>query len=256
MGDIIMNSFFGWIGGKKLLKKEIIERFPQHFNRYIEVFGGAGWVLFDKDKHTSFEIYNDYNSDLVNLFKCVKHHRPELQRELAWMLNSREFFEEFKEQYKIKGLTDIQRAARFFMLLKTSYGANGRSYGCVKKDISVMLSYLEAVEKRLTSVVIENKDFEDLINVYDKPDALIYCDPPYYGTEKYYQVQFSQGDHIRLHETLKRVKGCFILSYNNCDFVRELYKDYKIEEISRNHNLVSKYENKINEYKELIITNY
>lgn len=77
------------------------------------------------------------------------------------------------------------------MLLKTSYGSNGRTYGCIKKDISVMLNYLEAVEKRLTSVVFENKDFEDLINVYDKPDALIYCDPPYYGTEKYYQTQFS-----------------------------------------------------------------
>lgn len=74
-----MNSFFGWIGGKKLFKKEVIERFLQNVNRYIEAFGGAGWVLFDKDKYTSFEIYNDYNSDLVNLFRC-KHHRPELQR--------------------------------------------------------------------------------------------------------------------------------------------------------------------------------
>ena len=41
-----MNSFIGWIGGKKLLRKEIIARFPEEYGRYVEVFGGAGWVLF------------------------------------------------------------------------------------------------------------------------------------------------------------------------------------------------------------------
>ncbi len=64
-----MNSFFGWIGGKKLLRKEITSRFLIQFGRYIEVFGGAGWVLFYKDKHAEFEVYNDCNSELINLFK-------------------------------------------------------------------------------------------------------------------------------------------------------------------------------------------
>lgn len=251
-----MNSFFGWIGGKKLLREEIVKRFPNKFDRYIEVFAGAAWVLFYKDKHASFEVLNDYNSDITNLYRCVKHHRPEVQRELTFMLNSREFFEDFREQYNTRGLTDIQRAARFFMLLKTSYGSNGRSYGCVKKDISTMVDYLEAIEKRLASVVVENKDFEDLIKVYDRANALLYLDPPYYGTEKYYQVQFATNDHIRLANTLKTVKGKFVLSYNDCDFVRNLYEDYIIEEVARNHNLKSRYGDSDKEYKELIITNY
>ena len=45
-----MNSFIGWIGGKRLLRKEILGRFPEDIGRYIEVFGGAGWVLFAKEK--------------------------------------------------------------------------------------------------------------------------------------------------------------------------------------------------------------
>lgn len=65
-----MNSFISWIGGKKLLKKKIIEQFPEKFDRYIEVFGGAGWVLFDKEKHAPMEVYNDINGDLVNLYRC------------------------------------------------------------------------------------------------------------------------------------------------------------------------------------------
>ena len=70
-----MDSFISWIGGKKLLRKAICERFPQDtIEKYVEVFGGAGWVLFHKPKHAQFEVYNDINSYLVNLFKCVKYH--------------------------------------------------------------------------------------------------------------------------------------------------------------------------------------
>ncbi|NLK87713.1 MAG: DNA adenine methylase [Clostridiaceae bacterium] len=251
-----MNSFISWIGGKNYLKKAINEEMPTNFNRYIEVFGGAAWVLFSKEKQASFEVYNDYNKDLINLFKCVKYHRPELQRELSFMLNSRELFEIFKAQYNVHGMTDIQRAARFFFLLKTSYGSNGRSYGCIKKNISIMSTYLERVEKRLSCVIIENKDFEDLIKVYDKPDALIYCDPPYYGTEKYYQVMFSESDHQRLYKTLCNIKGKFILSYNDCDYIRKLYKHFNIKQVSRMHNLKARYNEDQNLYHELLIKNY
>ena len=46
-GDPI-NSFMAWVGGKKALRDEILARFPLEYKRYIEVFGGAGWVLFHK----------------------------------------------------------------------------------------------------------------------------------------------------------------------------------------------------------------
>lgn len=69
-----MNSFISWIGGKKLLRNKIIEYFPKEFDRYIEVFGGAGWLMFYKDKHAGLEIFNDYNNELINLYRCVKYH--------------------------------------------------------------------------------------------------------------------------------------------------------------------------------------
>ncbi|WP_349239052.1 DNA adenine methylase [Petroclostridium sp. X23] len=213
-------------------------------------------VLFYKDKHADMEVYNDYNSELVNLFRCVKYHRPELQRELSYFLNAREMFEDFLAQFNIRGMTDIQRAARFFMVLKTSYGSNQKNFGCVKKNIHVMCEYLDRIEERLSTVVIENKDFEGLIKVYDKPDALIYLDPPYYGTERYYQAKFSTDDHIRLNNTLQQVKGKFLLSYNDCEYIREMYKNFTIEEIHRNHNLINRYGDKNNTYCELLIKNY
>lgn len=251
-----MNSFISWIGGKKLLRKEIVKRFPEKFDRYIEVFGGAAWVLFSKDKLANIEVYNDANGDLVNLFRCVKYHCGELQRELSGMLNSRELFYDFVAQCYTRGMTDIQRAARFFMLIKTSYGTDCRSYGCVKKDINVMIEYLTDIQDRLKKVIIENEDFEHLLNVYDKSESLAYLDPPYYGTERYYQEKFSKDDHIRLNNCLKNIKGKFILSYNDCDFVRELYKDFNIDEVQRNSNLTNRYKNKDKNYNELIIRNY
>ena len=89
-----MESFIGWIGGKRMLRKAILERFPtDEVGRYVEVFGGAAWVLFAKEKKANqLEVYNDINSNLVNLFRCVKYHCGELQREMEWMLTSREQF--------------------------------------------------------------------------------------------------------------------------------------------------------------------
>ena len=106
-----MESFIGWIGGKRALRRAILERFPDdEVGRYIEVFGGAAWVLFAKEKKANqLEVYNDINGNLVNLFRCVKYHCGELQRELEWMLTSREQFFDCLTQYQARGLTDIQR---------------------------------------------------------------------------------------------------------------------------------------------------
>lgn len=82
----MMNSFISWIGGKKLLRKTILEQFPESgtFDRYIEVFGGAAWLLFYKESHAKMEVYNDINGELVNLFRIVKYHPDALQKELDW----------------------------------------------------------------------------------------------------------------------------------------------------------------------------
>lgn len=249
-----MNSPITRMDGKKLLRKTICERFPCEgtFDRYIEVFGGAGWVLFYKNRHAKLEVYNDADGELVNLMRCIKYHAGELQRELDGYCNAREFFGDIISQSNVRGFTDIQRAARYFLRMKLSFGADYRSYGCNVKNLGNAIDYLTDVQQRLISpsVVIEHKDFEDLIKVYDRPTALFYCDPPYHGTEKYYDVTFTEDDHIRLRNTLAAIKGKFLLSYNDDEFIRDLYKDFKMEPVERDNNL------SIGKFKELIITNY
>lgn len=247
-----MNSFIPWIGGKKLLRNKIIDNFTADFNRYIEVFGGAGWVLFAKEP-SKLEVFNDIDGELINLYRCIKYHPGALQKELEFMLVSREQFYDNRDK-RLKGLTDIQRAARYFYVIKVSFGADKDSFGTSRKNLINAIDYISEVTERLKNVVIENKDFADLIKVYDRNGALFYCDPPYFNAEKYYDNTFTLDDHKKLHSILSNINGKFILSYNNCAFIKDLYNDFNIIEISRNNNLSYKADKK--DYKELIIKNY
>lgn len=249
-----MNSFIGWIGGKKLLRRQILEQFPEPgtFDRYIEVFGGAAWLLFAKEQHAKMEVYNDVNGELVNLFRVVKYHPEALQTELDWILMSREQF--FDALQEVRGLTDIQRAARFFIAIKESFGTDCRSFAVSPKDMQKAVDFLRAASSRLRRVVIEQEDFERLLKTYDRPDALFYLDPPYYEAEKYYPGRFQPEDHERLRAALGRIQGRFIVSYNDCQTIRELYHGYTMIETDRNDNLAAKLQAR--RYRELIIKNY
>jgi len=252
-----MESCIGWIGGKRLLRKAILERFPtDEVGRYIEVFGGAGWVLFAKEKKSGqLEVYNDINGDLVNLFRCVKYHCGEVQKELDWLLTSREQFFDCLAQLDTRGLTDIQRAARFFYTVKISFGCDQRTYATSSKTIDTASAYLEKIKERLRGVNIEHKDFADLIRVYDRKNALFYLDPPYVGTEGYYDSPFKTEDHQRLAEQLKHIKGRFILSYNDDASIRELYAWCNVETVIRKNTLAGNGDNRA-PFAELIIKNF
>lgn len=251
-----MNSFISWIGGKKLLRNSIINEFPEKgsYRRYVEVFGGAGWILFSSEKHAEMEVYNDVNGNLVNLFRCIKYHPEEVQKELDFILMSREQFYDAKTQIDVQGLTDIQRAARFYTLIKESFGADLRSFGLRGRDLNKAKEYLLIISKRLNKVVIENQDFKKVISNNDRINTLFYLDPPYYDAEKYYSYRFTKEDHIQLKESLDKIKGKFILSYNDCEYIRDQYHEYNIIEVDRMHNLTI--HNGGGRYSELIIKNF
>lgn len=248
-----MNSYISWIGGKKQLRAEILRRFPPDVSRYIEVFGGAGWVFFGKAKAAGqLEVFNDADGELINIYRCIQHHAPTLAEELSMLPQSRELFFDCAEQEHIRGLTDIQRAARSLYLIKMSFGSDHRTFATAKKGLKNMLAEFSAVQDRLDGVVIEHLDFERLIRIYDRPDALFYCDPPYYGAEKYYRAAFTEQDHQRLAECLHSIKGKFLLSYNDCPQTRALYPDCVITPLARNNNLSAK----PSSYQEILVQNY
>lgn len=287
-----MNSFIAWVGGKKTLRKLIYTMFPVQFDRYIEVFGGGGWVLFGKPPNLKrkLEVYNDYNSNLANLFYCVKNRTCAFLLELGFLpINSRDEFSMIRtflekqepdttflqeeltlaeqnlsppDYEEIRAIllenaqmTDVKRAAAFFKLIRYSYGSGCTSFGCQPFDVRKCFDAIWQASHRLSETVIENKDFEALIRQYDRDNAFFYCDPPYYETEGHYEVVFRKEDHMRLRDTLKACRGKWMVSYNDCDFIRELYDGYYITAVTRLNNLAQRYEGGC-EFPEVIITNY
>ena len=102
------------------------------------------------------------------------------------------------------------------------------------------------------------KDFEKLIAQYDRPNTMFYLDPPYFETEDYYEdVGFTEKDHIRLRDALLGIKGKFLLSYNDCPYIRELYSrpGIWIEGTTRISNIAQRYDAG-KQYPELFISNY
>lgn len=245
-----MNSFMSWIGGKKALRELIVTLFPVYYERYIEVFGGGGWVLFHKPPGNDFEVYNDFNSLLVNLYRCVRDKPQELMEALRYVLNSREDFDVVRATLaRDSPASDVQKAAWFYELIRYSYAAGLTSFGSQPHDMWSNFPLIEQAHRRLAKVVIENKDFEKLIRQYDRPASLFYLDPPYHATEGYYQNigedGFTETDHIRLRDALMRIEGKFLLSYNDDEFIRSLYDrpGIYLMETTRINNIKQRYDN-------------
>lgn len=285
-----MKTPVSWVGNKSSILHILYALFPLEYERFVDVFGGSGSVLLGKPEAHPFEVYNDFDRNLVNLFHCMKERTMATIRALGFChLNSREdflavrtFFEqetfidehlpeelrltellfpppeaaELKEiRTRITGEYDVRRAAMFLKLLRYSYSSGGRSYAAQPFDIRKLFSLIRELQERMANVIIENQDFEVLIRHYDRAGTFFYLDPPYFSTEDMYAVDFGRDDHLRLRNTLKGVQGRFLLSYNDCPEIRELYKGFSLFDFSRVHSMAQRYEAG-KEFKELLIGNY
>lgn len=279
-----------WMGNKTSILHILYALFPLKYERYIEPFGGSGAVLLGKKKPDKFEVYNDYNHNLVNLFQCMRDRPVALIEEIGFLnLNSRddfnrnkEFFkdEKFKDRFieeemeKIQLLFDkptadelielmtrrkldynLRRAAMFLKLLRYSYSSCGKSFACQPMNIRSLFGLIQDVSIRLNNAVIENQDFEVLIKHYDRDNAFFYCDPPYYSSEYVYQCGFTWDDHLRLKNTLANSKGKWLVSYNDCEEIRNLYDGYSFFDFTRLHNMKQRI-NAGEQFPELLISNY
>lgn len=278
------------MGNKTSILHILYALFPLNYERYIEPFGGSGAVLLGKKKPDKFEVYDDFNHNLVNLFQCMRDRPNALCDELdLFNLNSRDHFQEcktviatgsfddrFVEEEKqlikkfysenkanemIELMTrrildyDLRRASMFYKLLRYSYSSSGKSYASQPMDITHLYDLIKSAGKRLKKTVIENQDFEVLIKHYDREKAFFYCDPPYVSTEHFYDCGFNMDSHIRLRDTLMNIKGLFLLSYNDCETVRQLYHNCFFFDFKRVHSMVQRYEAG-KEFPEILIANY
>lgn len=254
----IRKSPLAWVGGKSKLTATIIPLIPPH-KCYVEVFAGAAWVLFRKPE-SKVEVINDINSDLITLYIVLQNHLEEFVRYYKWSLISREEFTRL-QLVPPETLTDIQRAARFYYLVKNAFGAKivHQCFG-VANSSKPRLNLLRLEEDlseahlRLSRVTIENLPYANLIQRYDGKDTFFYIDPPYWDCENDYGKNlFTKEDFTQLRDVLSKCQGKWLVSINNVPQIRELFKGFEFKEVKTSYSINSGNGKAVTE---LLISNY
>jgi len=263
----IVNSPFKWVGGKSRLRKQIVPLIPEH-TCYLELFAGAAWVLFAKPP-SKVEVLNDIDEELVNFFRVVKYKPEELIQSFEWELVSRAEFERLANLDTLT-LTDMERAHRFYYIIMAGWGGElhyprfqtsitdgghgNRLIGALK----FLRKRIEPVYDRLQKVVIENMDWKDCFDRYDRAKTVMYIDPPYPGNGcNYLHNMRDWDDHYQLAELLHNSKCKWILSSYDVPEIHSLYDDHNIISVQSYSGMrVKKDDTSRTLNKEVLITNF
>lgn len=238
-----ISTVAGYIGGKRVLAKLLVPRINAiEHQLYCEPFLGLGGVFFRRDRRPKVEAVNDRSKDVATFFRVLQRHYQALLDMLKWQLTSRA---EFERLIKVDPdtLTDLERSARFLYLQKLAFGGkvDGRTFGIstthpAKFDITKLVPLLEAAHERLAGVYIECLPWQAFIQRWDRPQALFFCDPPYWGVEDYYgKDAFGRDEFEALSEVLRGLQGRFILTLNDVPEVRRIFGWAEIEAVEFNY---------------------
>lgn len=227
-----------YIGGKRNLARrlaELIDTVPHDL--YVEPFVGMGGVFLARRRAAQIEVINDISADVATLFRILQRHYQAFLDMLRWQLTSREHFERLRAANP-DSLTDLERAARFLYLQRTTWGGKvvGRTFGVSSAapgrfNFLTLEPMLAALHERLAGVIIERLPYDELLARYDRPGALFYADPPYWASEGYYGPVWSRDEFTRLAAALRRLRGYWLLSINDVPEIRQLFAWARIDAV-------------------------
>lgn len=215
-----------WPGGKTRRLKDILPLIRPH-DTYVEAFAGGLAVLLNKEPSPA-EIVNDLNGDLVNLYRYAQFHLEPLIQEVQFMVTSRANLLELIEQ---PGFTGLQRAARYLMRNRMSFGGGGVSYAVTvgaQASRENVLEALRAFNARLDKVSIENLSYEKLFTLYDRPGTLWFLDPPYSsGKVKNYEL-WGDKEMTTFAARVEALAGDWIVTINDSPLNRSLFAAHEV----------------------------
>ncbi len=275
---VLPRPFIKWAGGKSQLISQYVSHFPENYQNYYEPFVGGGAIFFHLQPERSLLI--DINLELVNVYRCVRDRVEELidRLENHHQQHSPDHYYQVRAQltssddWFYEG-NNVDRAARLIYLNKTCfnglYRENSKGHfnvpiGSYKKPAIYDPEILRADSIALSTAQIEPGSFAQVLQHAHCSEDFVYFDPPYYPISPtssftaYNRYSFSEDQQIQLRDVVTELsdRGVKVmLSNSDCEFVRELYKEFNIHTIyaTRNINCNAEKRGKITE---VLVTTY
>ena len=222
-----MRALLRYPGGKTRAVK-FIEPFWQQVkhSEYREPFVGGGSVFMKKPQVETNWI-NDIDPEVIAFYKIIRNEklREELIRELLTLNITQKTYDEL---FYSKPKKQYDQAKKFYVLNRTSFSGirKWRSFiGDVRYNIKSTQDFMREIGEKLRDYKITSYDFEKMLKEPSKKDVFIYLDPPYSESRQIvaYNHAFTKEDHLRLAKILRKIKTPFLMTYDNTEFIRELY---------------------------------
>lgn len=257
-----VKSNLRWPGGKSKMTKKLDKFMPKEINKYFEVFvGGGSILLYVIQKYKPHKIIaNDINKDLISYYKGIQKNSQKIVDNLLNVKN-KHTKEQFKFIFKQLNKTNNED---FFMLNKTSFSGLNNNYSDLAYDKNFSINSIKKIKD--ISSLIQQVDFinEDFIDLdLDLNNYFIYLAPPYYSNKEkglYGEkgLLHKNFNHKALFEFVEyyNLDNKIMISYDDCDYIRNLYKDYYIYSFDFTYSMTNTGGNKCKVGKEIVITNY
>ena len=240
-----MRSPITRMGGKNLLKKRLVARFPKGYEEmtYVEPFVGSG-ALFYKKEPSAKEVINDLDSFVYQVHKGLQQYGAEIDGTLSRQYTKQDF-ERIRDS---KPTTLKARCIKNLIMNRITFAGMGTHYAPTLSDPK--LDYTQ-FEGRLKGVIILNQDYKNVVRRFDSSNTFFYFDPPYEeSTSGHYKHHaFDLDAMVRL---LHSIKGKFMVSMNDSPNVRRAFKGFHIGTIQTRYIMGANFRI----VTEAIITNY
>lgn len=264
MNSMQVNPPIKYHGGKGYLAPDIhrIAKRTPYVHRVITHGGGLG-ELWNWEHEGISECVNDINGWLANLWNVLRdlENFERFRRHVEAIPFSEPVWQDAEDfiarKGKVVGIDAVEAAVWFFVLCRQSMAGRLESFAPLSRNrtrrnmneqASAWLTAIEglpAVHKRLSRVVVFNKDAVELIRQQDGANTLFYCDPPYVPDSRtapdIYRFEMTIEQHGALLDTLGGITGKFILSGYDCDLYRnrESVYNWRREEFDLPNNAAS-----------------
>ena len=214
-----MKSTFPYYGGRFYQIKnilEILEKNLDQFDVVVDVFGGSGKVLLNiPDEWKKVKVYNDVNKDLYVTFKVLQDNkkRMQLERKLRFAFPHESIFQELKLSIS---KNDVDIAFKTIYLHTFSFSGAGTAFKRYYKKAN--LPPLRTGDFLFVKKwIVENMDFRSLMKRYNRPDVLLYLDPPYLRGGDQYKYKFKMEDFVDLKALMDVHQGTYLMNLSMTD---------------------------------------